>query len=45
MDSILSWAVLTALTIIGLVRFCKAYIKYEETKKANSEKEWRSMGK
>lgn len=45
MDSVLSWAVLTALTIIGLVRFCKAYIKYEEARKANSEKEWRSMGK
>ncbi len=45
MDSVLSWAVLTALTIIGLVRFCRAYIRYEEARKANSEREWRSMGK
>ena len=45
MDSVLSWAVLTALTIIGLVRFCKAYIRYEEARKADSEKELRSMGK
>ena len=45
MDSVLSWAVLTALTIIGLVRFFKAYIRYEESRKADSEREWRSMGK
>lgn len=45
MDSVLSWAVLTALTIIGLVRFFKAYVRYEESRKADSEREWRSMGK
>lgn len=45
MDSILSWAVLAVLVIVGCVRFCKAYIEYENARKRESEEEWRSIGK
>lgn len=45
MDSILSWAVLTALVIVGCIRFCMAYIQYEDARKRESEEEWRSIGK